>query len=68
MCGIVVGFEVYTGKGTVVSERGLCVCGEVVVRLLGYISNGLNYNCFFDNWFTSHELLTELKQMWILAI
>ena len=68
VCGIVYDFEVYTGKGTVVNERGLGVGGEVVVRLLRDIPNGLNYKCFFDNWFTSPELLVELKQMGILAV
>ena len=55
----------YTGKGTVVNERGLGVGGEVVVRLLRDIPNGLNYKCFFDNWFTSPELLAARKQMGI---
>ena len=56
VCGIVYDFGVYSGKGTVVTERGLAVDGEVVVRLLR------------DNWFPSHDLLAELKQMGILAV
>ena len=55
VCGIVYDFELYTGKGTVVNGSGLGVGGEVVVRLLRDIPNGLNYKCFFDNWFTSPE-------------
>ena len=68
VCGIVYDFEVYTGKGTVVNERGLGVGGKVMVRLLRDIPNGLNYNCFFDNWFPSPEILAELKQIGILAV
>ena len=68
VCGIVNDFEVYTGKGTVVNERGLAVGGEVVVRLLRDIPNGPNYKCFFDNWFPFPELLAELNQMGILAV
>ena len=66
--GIVYDFEVYTGKGILVNERGLGVGGEVVVRFLRDIPNGLNYKCFFDNWFPFPELLAELKQMGILAV
>ena len=68
MCRIVYDFEVYTGKRTVVNERGLGVGGEVVVRLLRDIPNGLNYRCLFDNWFLSPELFAELKQMGIMAV
>uniref|UniRef100_UPI00358E4A90 piggyBac transposable element-derived protein 2-like n=1 Tax=Myxine glutinosa TaxID=7769 RepID=UPI00358E4A90 len=66
--GINYDFEIYTGKGTVANERGLGVGGEVVLRLLAEIPKGLNYKCFFDNWFTSPELLVELKKMGILAV
>ena len=66
--GIVYDFEIYTGKGTVTNDRGLLVGGEVVLRLVQDIPKGLNYKCFIDNWFTSPELLAELKQMGILAV
>uniref|UniRef100_UPI00358E218E piggyBac transposable element-derived protein 3-like n=1 Tax=Myxine glutinosa TaxID=7769 RepID=UPI00358E218E len=66
--GINYDFEIYTGKGTVANERGLGVGGEVVLRLLAEIPKGLNYKCFFNNWFTSPELLVELKKMGILAV
>ena len=39
VCGIVYDFEVYTGKGTGVNERGLGIGGEVVVRFLRDIPN-----------------------------
>lgn len=65
--GLVYDFEVYTGKGTVTNERGLGVAGEVVLRLVSEVPKGLNYKCFFDNWFTSPELVVELKKMGILT-
>ena len=68
VCRIVYDFELYTGKGTMVNERGLGAGGEVVVRLLRDIPNGLTYKCFLDHWFPSPELLAELKQMGILAV
>uniref|UniRef100_A0A3B3S9X1 PiggyBac transposable element-derived protein domain-containing protein n=1 Tax=Paramormyrops kingsleyae TaxID=1676925 RepID=A0A3B3S9X1_9TELE len=66
--GLVYDFEVYTGKGTVTNERGLGVAGEVVLRLISEVPKGLNYKCFFDNWFTSPELIVELKKMGILTV
>ncbi|ROL45839.1 PiggyBac transposable element-derived protein 2 [Anabarilius grahami] len=55
-------------KGTVTNERGLGVAGEVVLRLVSEVPKGLNYKCFFDNWFTSPELIVELKKMGILTV
>uniref|UniRef100_A0A8C1TF05 PiggyBac transposable element-derived protein domain-containing protein n=1 Tax=Cyprinus carpio TaxID=7962 RepID=A0A8C1TF05_CYPCA len=66
--GLVYDFEVYTGKGTVTNERGLGVAGEVVLHLVSEVPKGLNYKCFFDNWFTSPELIVELKKMGILTV
>lgn len=66
--GLVYDVEVYTGKGTVTNERGLGVAGEVVLRLVSEVPKGLNYKCFFDNWFTSPELIVELKKMVILTV
>lgn len=56
------------GKGTVTNERGLGVAGEVVLRLVSEVPKGLNYKCFFDNWFTYPELIVELKKMGILTV
>ncbi|XP_029973972.1 piggyBac transposable element-derived protein 3-like [Salarias fasciatus] len=66
--GLVYDFEVYTGKGTVTNECGLGVAGEVVLRLVSEVPKGLNYKCFFDSWFTSPELIVELKKMGILTV
>ncbi|XP_055087231.1 piggyBac transposable element-derived protein 3-like [Periophthalmus magnuspinnatus] len=66
--GLVYDFEIYTGKGTVTNERGLGVAGEVVLRLVSEVPKGLNYKCYFDNWFTSPELIVELKKMGILTV
>ncbi|KAI5629009.1 piggyBac transposable element-derived protein 3-like, partial [Silurus asotus] len=66
--GLVYDFEVYTGKGTVTNERGLGVACEVVLRLVSEVPKGLNNKCFFDNWFTSPELIVELKKMGILTV
>ena len=41
VCAIVYDFQRFTGKGTVVNERGLGVGGEVVGRFLRDIPNGL---------------------------
>nr|XP_039255146.1 piggyBac transposable element-derived protein 3-like [Styela clava] len=66
--GLVYDFEIYTGKETVENSRGIGVGGEIVLRLVREMPRGLNYKCYFDNWFTSLELIAELKQMGILAV
>ncbi|KAJ0000608.1 hypothetical protein NQD34_012450 [Periophthalmus magnuspinnatus] len=66
--GLVYDFEIYTGKGTVTNECGLGVAGEVVLRLVSEVPKGLNYKCYFDDWFTSPELIVELKKMGILTV
>ena len=62
---LVYDFEVYTGKGTVANDNGIGVGGEVVLRLVRSIANDINAKCFFDNWFTSLELLVKLKDVGI---
>ena len=65
--GIVYDFEIYTGKGTVTDVYGFGLGGAVVLRILEIVPKGLNYKCFIDNWFTSLELLAELKSIGILT-
>lgn len=59
--GLVYDFMVYKGKNTVQNDRGLGVGGEVVLTLCEGLPNNRNHKCFFDNWFTSPELLIELQ-------
>ena len=49
-------FEVYTGKGAT-AEKGL---GTRVVKSLTSELKGKNHHVFFDNYFTTHDLLADL--------
>jgi len=49
-------FEVYTGKGAT-AEKGL---GMRVVKAHTSELKGKNHHVFFDNYFTSHDLLADL--------
>ncbi|KAG1955331.1 hypothetical protein F2P79_008425 [Pimephales promelas] len=41
---------------------------DPIATVIGQVPKGLNYKCFFDNWFTSPELIVELKKMGILTV
>lgn len=67
--GFVYDFEVYTGKDTNVGERtSLGISGDVVVRLCRGIPQNENFKVSFDNWFTSHSLISKLKSVGIWSI
>lgn len=66
--GIIHDFEVYVGKGTLNSTSGLGLSGDIVVRLSEIIPKNENFKLSFDNWYTSYNLMTDLKYKGILAI
>ena len=56
-------FEVYTGKTDNLLREGELDCvasGNVVIRLAQSVPENLNYILFFDNYFTSPDLLIHL--------
>ena len=61
-------FEIYVGKGTVASETGIGISGDVVLRLTERLPVGENYKVFMDNWFTSYQLIVELKKKGLLSV
>ena len=61
-------FEIYVGKGTVASESGIGISGDVVLRLTEGLPVGENYKVFMDNWFTSYQLIVELKKKGLLSV
>ena len=61
-------FEIYVGKGTVASESGIGISGDVVLRLTEGLPEGENYKVFMDNWFTSYQLIVELKKKGLLSV
>lgn len=66
--GIVHDFEVYVGKGTLQQNTALGISGDIVVRLVEDLPKNQNYKLFTDNWFTSFNLIQNLKEMGILAV
>lgn len=66
--GFVYDFEIYVGKGTVPTETGIGISGDVVLRLVEGLPLNGNYKIFMDNWFTSHGLMVELKERGYLAV
>jgi hypothetical protein len=66
--GFVYDFEIYTGKGTVKSDRtSLGISGDIVVRLLESVPKSVGYKVFFDNWFSSYSLLLKLNELGYLC-
>lgn len=66
--GIVHDFETYVGKGTVKSVTNLGLSGDIVMRLSEIIPKNKNFKLSFDNWFTSYNLLVNLKSHGILGV
>jgi len=66
--GIVHDFEIYVGKGTVKSVTNLGLSGDIVIRLSEIIPKNKNFKLSFDNWFTSYNLVVNLKSHGILGV
>ncbi|XP_049939111.1 piggyBac transposable element-derived protein 2-like [Schistocerca serialis cubense] len=66
--GIVYDFETYRGKGTVHNDTGLGISGDIVIRLVEGLPKYKNFRVFTDNWFTSYNLISALKNYGILAV
>lgn len=67
--GIAHDFEIYQGKRTGIdpSYAHLGLGGSVVLRLCEELPKRRNFKCFFDNYFTSVNLLRELRMVGIQA-
>ncbi|MCL4124285.1 UNVERIFIED_CONTAM: hypothetical protein GTU68_017635, partial [Idotea baltica] len=67
--GMVYDFEVYTGKILPVSNRpDLGASSNIVIQLAECIPDGLNFQLYFDNWFTPLPLLVHLAKRQIYSI
>jgi hypothetical protein len=65
--GYVYDFEVYQGAGGDRPEKELGLCADVVMRLCGGLERK-NHKVFFDNLFTTIDLLKALRDKNIYAI
>ena len=66
--GLIYDFEVYTGKAMKL-PGDLSVSANVVLRLVEKLPNDKNFKLYFDNWFSSVDLVSLLKErsIWSLA-
>ena len=68
--GLVYDFEVYTGKSTEKEEQPeLLMGGNVVRRLCDTLPSNVNHKMYFDNYFSSLNLLRYLtkEKIWTIA-
>lgn len=71
MTGYAYNFEVYTGQENADirdGEPNLGASGNVVLRLARIIPRGGNYKIYFDNYYTSVQLLVYLSTQGILSL
>ena len=66
MSGIIYDFEVYTGKQKDNQEFGKG--GSLVKRLIGSLPNNVGHKVFFDNLFSSLEVVESLKEDGISSV
>ncbi|XP_049782512.1 piggyBac transposable element-derived protein 2-like [Schistocerca cancellata] len=66
--GIVYNFEIYRGKGTVHNDTGLGISGDIVIRFVEGLPKYKIFKMFTDNWLTSYNLITALKNYGILDV
>ena len=60
-------FEIYTGKDMKL-EGDLGTSGNIVLRLTKDIEGNRDHKVYFDNWFSSVELVKTLKDRGIRAV
>lgn len=69
--GLTYDFELYAGAQSNVVLEGqtdLGVSSNVAMRLSSSIPQNMNYKLFFDNWYTSLQLMAELHKKGILPL
>lgn len=60
--GIVYDFEIYQGKGTILNQSKLGFCSDIVIHLSKTIPEHSNHKLYFDNYFTTLNLILYLRQ------
>ena len=65
--GMIYDFEVYTGKAMKL-PGDLSVSANVVLRLVEKLPNDKNFKLYFDNWFSSVDLVFLLKERSIWSV
>uniref|UniRef100_A0A1I8N2Y9 PiggyBac transposable element-derived protein domain-containing protein n=1 Tax=Musca domestica TaxID=7370 RepID=A0A1I8N2Y9_MUSDO len=65
--GIMYDFTLYIGEGTCESF-GMGISSDIVLALASNIPMNQNFKLFFDNWFTSINLMIALRQRGILSV
>ncbi|XP_047106672.1 piggyBac transposable element-derived protein 2-like [Schistocerca piceifrons] len=66
--GIEYDFEIYRGQGTAHNDTGLDISGDIVIRFVEGLPKYKKFKVFTDNWFTSYNLISALKNYGILAV
>ncbi|XP_046402676.1 piggyBac transposable element-derived protein 3-like [Ischnura elegans] len=67
--GLVHNFELYTGKITPLpGVTDIGASGNVVLNLVSILESNKNFTLYFDNWFTSLALLTELHKKGVYSL
>ena len=64
--GVLLNLEIYTGKEEHDSDVG--VSGNVVLRLKKVLQRLMKHKEYYDNWFSSVNLLVELEKMGIQSL
>ena len=67
--GVLLNFEIYTGKEEHASELpDVGVSGNVVLRLTKILQKHINHKIYYDSWLSSVNLIVELEKMGIQSL
>ena len=66
--GFMYDFFLYAGKDEPDPQANIQICAQVVSKLCKDLPGHLNHKVFFDNWFTTLDLMMHLKQQSLHAV
>ena len=66
--GIIIGTQLYGGKGSITGKEGLLKSSQVVYDLARVLPDDKNFKIAYDNWFSSPLLFEKLQQRGIQSV
>lgn len=66
--GVLYDFRIYEGASTKVTDYGLGISGDIILELSETLPKHQQFKLYFDNWFSSIDLVSELSDRGFLCV